>query len=465
MRLLVALVFFVVWSSAVLHAETLDPSFSEDGRYLYGEFGTYDFRAVTTLPLPQGRTVSVFQFPLTTGFCNQPRCIGLKLFDANGNLERVGTFPNDVERVTAAAIDGSGRIIVTAQTTAGASGRDLLVARFNADTLTRDLRFGNSTGWVRLSYNSQDEFPASVAVDNQDRIVVAGSVTFSATDTDYLFVRLLSNGALDATFNGTGMRAVAFDLTTTLRLDQANAVTVTPKGRILAIGNVLDSSVSRIRIGIVRLNADGSFDTSLCPTECAFNAGYSTIRQGRTIYLFGAQTTHADEGLSIDALGMGGYVIAGATYADNGSNRRGALARFGDTGEFLAERVGISLGDNGIYRSIKAVDANGTRVLVAGNSGPGDNFLLLQAFDTNLVPVPNYGDCHLQNNGFCPIFSNGLADWGPDAGVSIAVDAGGRPLVYAQGIASDGGLPALMTLRYTNTAGRKPDTIFRTGFN
>ncbi len=465
MRLHALIAMFALGLSGLASAEAPDTTFNGNGRYLYGQFGDYDFRAVATLPLSRGKSASVFQFPQTTGYCAEAQCIAIKLFAADGTLQAVGTFANDIGRVTAAAVDASGYIVVTAQTNPGPNGRDMLVARFNGETLTRDLRFGNGTGWVRVSFNARDEFPAAVAIDRLDRIVIAGSTSFSATDSDFLITRLLGTGALDTSFNGNGHRAVAFDLSGSLFLDQANAVTITRDGRILAVGSALDNAASRLRIGVVRLNDNGSLDTTLCPSGCAFNAGYSAIREGRTVYVFGSGTTHADEALSVDAIGSGGYLIAGATYADDGSNRRGAVARFNNAGVFAGERVAESLGNNGQFRSVKAVDATATRVLVAGNSGPNDNFLLVQAFDASLAPVVNYGNCHPQNNGFCPIFASELADWGPDAGVSIAVDAGGRPLLYAQGIASEGGLPALMTARYTNTSGPKPDTLFRAGFN
>lgn len=450
---------------ATARAEQADATFNGNGRYIYGETGSLTFRAVATLPLPDGKVVAVFQFPTFSGFCAEPRCIALARFSAMGTLEQVATFANGLEQVAAAAVDWSGRVVVVAQTTAGANGRDVHVARFRADTLSRDTGFAGGTGWTNVSYNTRDEYPAAVAIDAQDRIVVAGSFSLSATDTDFGLLRLRSNGTLDTSFNGNGMRAVAFDLSGSMILDQANAVMIAGNGDILAVGTAWDATASRVRVAVARLKSDGSFQTSFCPSGCQFNAGYSAIREGRTVYQFGAQTTHSDEGLAIDAVAAGGYVIAGATYADNGSNRRGAVARFTDAGAYLGEAIGASLGDNGVYNSVKVVDAAATRILVAGNSGPDDNFLLVQAFGSSLQALASYGDCHPQNNGFCPIFGNGLGDNGPDVGRSLTLDALGRPLLQAQGVALPGGLPAILIARFTNTGGPRPDLIFRNGFN
>ena len=464
--LLLAFVSAAACLSLPVHAEQADTTFNGNGRRIYGT-GNLAFRAVAALPLPSGKVVSVFQFPTYSGFCDEPRCIALMRISATGGFDGIATFGNGLEEVTAAAVDSLGRIVVVAQTTTGANGRDIHVARFHSDSLLLDQSFGGGTGWTRVSYNSRDEYPASVAIDSQNRIVVAGSVSYSATDTDFLFVRLLESGALDTSFNGSGRRAVSFDLSGGAILDQANGVTIAANGDIVAVGTALDSAASRVRVAVVRLKPDGSYQTSFCPSGCQFNAGYSAIREGRTVYVFGAQTAHADEGLAIDAISTGGYVIAGATYADNGSNRRGALARFTDAGVYLSEAIGASLGDNGVYNAVKVANAAATRILVAGNSGPDNNFLLLQAFNANLQPLVGYGDCHPQNNGFCPIFAgnNSLADHGPDVGRSLAIDAQGRPLLQAQGVAQPGGLPAVMTARYTNTGGPAPGgPIFSNGF-
>lgn len=446
-------------------AEQADPTFNASGRYIYGETGQLDFRAVATLPLPNGKVVSVFRFPPFTGFCAEPKCISLALFSAEGVLERVATYENGIEEVTAAAVDGSGRIVVVARTNSGATGRDIHVARFLPSLLQRDLSFAGGTGWANFSFNASDEYPSSVAIDRADRIIVAGTFTFSPTDTDFGITVLKSNGTLDTSFNGTGHRPVAFDLSASgLRFDAANAVAVADNGDIIAIGNVYDAAASRIRVGITRLKSNGSFDTGFCSPSCGFNAGFSSINQGRTVYQFGAATPHADEGAAIDAF-KGGYVIAGTTYADDGSNRRAVLARFTDGGAFVSERIAQSLGDNGTFNGVKAVGGINPRFIAVGNSGPDNNFLMIQAFDSNLGNLAGYGNCQPNNNGFCPIFASNLADWGPDVGRAIAIDARGRPLLAAQGIASEGGKAALMTARYTNDSGPLPDVIFRTGFN
>ncbi len=462
---LLALVSAAACLSAPARAEQADTSFNGDGRYVYGPTGSLAFRAVASLPLPGGKILAVFQFPTFGSNCTAPRCITLARFSADGALDQIASFANDFEVVTAAAIDSSDRVVVVAQTTAGANGRDIHVARFLPATLSRDTTFAGGIGWTRLSYNTRDEYPAAVAIDAQDRIVVAGSFSLSATDTDFGLLRLRKDGTLDPEFNGTGRRTVAFDLSGSVILDQANAVAIANDGDIITVGNAFDASVSRVRVAIARLRSDGSYETSFCPAGCSFNAGYSAIREGRTIYQFGASTAHSDEGLAIDAIGTGGYVIAGATYADDGSNRRGVLARFNDAGSFAAERIAASLGDNGVFNSVRVADGSGSRVLVAGNSGPDNNFVLVQAYDAVLQPVVNYGNCHPQNNGFCPIFGSGLGDYGPDVGRSLVLDAIGRPLLQAQGVAVSGGLPAIMIARYTNDNGPRPDRIFRNGFN
>jgi uncharacterized delta-60 repeat protein len=462
-RILLA-VFALLIAATAARAETADASFGTNGRYIYGGAGTLEFRAVATLPIPGGRVVSVFQFPPFEGFCAVPACLALARFNENGVLDRVRTFDNNLEEVTAAAVDNSGRIVVVARTNSGAAGRDIHVARFLISDLERDLSFAGGTGWANFSYNARDEYPRSVAIDRSDRIIVGGTFTFSDTDTDFGFTMIKSDGTLDTNFNNSGHRAVAIDIATSIRLDVGNAVAIADNGDIIGVGNAFDANVSRVRVAVVRLKPNGSLQPTFCPSGCNYNAGYSTINSGRTIYQFALDTTHSDEGLAIDTY-KDGYVIAGATYNDDGSNRRAVLARFDNAGDLKNERITASLGNNGVFNSVKAIGSPPTRYVAAGNSGADNNFLMVQAFTQTLNFETGYGDCQPNNNGFCPIFASLLADWGPDIGRSISIDARGRVLLAGQGISTEGSKSQVMTARFTNDTGPLPDVIYRSGFN
>lgn len=453
--------------AAPLRAELPDSTFNGSGRYIYGD-DTLNFRAVATLPLPTGQVVSVFEFPTFPGFCTEQVCIGMVLFSAQTGLpELFRARAAGLERVTAAAIDNSGRIVVVGQTVSGATGRNVSVSRFETSDLAFDPLFGGGTGKTVVSYNALNEFPTAVAVDRRDRIVVVGSFTISPTDTDFGVIRLRSNGTLDPSFFTTGQRIVPFDLGPTAQFDQANAVAIGNDGRILIAGVALDSTISRLRVGLVRLLANGNYDSAFCSPSCSVgsNLGFGTINGGRTVYYFGANTPHSDEALAIDTLGNGGFVVAGHTFDIGGGARRAAIARFGADGNYLGETFHDGLGANATFRSVRVVDAASTRIVVAGDSGPDGNYMLVQAFGSTLQPESGFGNCLAANSGFCLIVGTGLGDAGPDQGRSIAVDVGGRALFQGQGVAAAGNLANVLTARFTNSNGPRRDVIFRNGVN
>lgn len=452
---------------APLQAEQPDPGFNGSGRHIYGG-DTLDFRAVATLPLPTGQVVSVFEFPTFPGFCAEQVCIGMVLFSAaTGQVELVRSRAAGLERVTAAALDNSGRIVVVGQTVSGATGRNVSVSRFETSDLAFDPRFGGGTGTIVVSYNTLNEFPTAVAVDRRDRIVVVGSFTLSATDTDFGVLRLRSNGTLDPAFSSDGMRIVAFDLGPTLRLDQANGVAIGNDGRIVIAGIALDSAISRLRVGLARLLPNGDYDTAFCSPSCSAgaNLGFAAINSGRTVYYFGSNTPHSDEALAIDTQANGGFVVAGHTFDTGGGGRRAAIARFGADGNYIGETFHDGLGANATFRSVRVVDGASARIVVAGDSGPDGNYMLVQAFGSTLQPESGFGNCLAANSGFCLIVGTGLGDAGPDQGVSIALDAGGRALFQGHGVVSSGDLPNVLTARFTNASGPRRDLIFRNGVN
>jgi uncharacterized delta-60 repeat protein len=449
---------------ALLKAEQLDTSFAGTGRFVVGD-PAVNYRAVATLPLPTGNVVSVFELPALPGVCAETVCIDLLLLDDAGTPLQFRAQAAGLVRVTAAAVDNSGRIVVVGQTAAGASGRNISVSRFRPSDLALDPLFGNA-GTTVVSFNTNDEFPTAVAIDSVDRIVVAGSLTRSATDTDYLVARLANNGQLDSSFNsGTGLRSIAFDLGPGIQFDQANAVAIGNDGRILVTGVVFDSMVSRFRVGLARLTPSGAADTTFCTTGCPANLGFSAINSGRTVYYFGAPTAHSDEALAIETLGNGDFIVAGGSYSDSGDTRRAAIARFASTGFIANESLHDGLGGNAEFRSLRAVDAAGSRIVVAGNSGPDSNYMLVQGFGATLAVLPGFGNCLAGNSGFCLIVGSGLGDTGPDQGRSIAIDAGGRALFQGQGVALPGELSKVLVARFSNSGGPRRDLIFRNGVN
>ncbi|MEO8012266.1 MAG: hypothetical protein ABI650_11520 [Dokdonella sp.] len=445
------------------NAETFDTSFSGDGKAFLTD-PTTNYRAVAALPMPNGEVVQVLQ---TSTFvaCPDVVCVAVLRYSAAGAVINSNVPAFGLSSVDAAAIDGSGRVVVVGTIAGGANGRDIAVMRLNAD-LTLDGTFSGDA-LATYDFGGTNNFAKAVAIDRRDNIVVVGSTFLSATDSDFLVLRVKSTGTLDTTFNSTGSARLSFDLGSP-PLDQANAIAIGNDGRILIGGVALDGTINRLRVAMARLLPNGGYDTTFCADGCSTNAGYNALRDGRTIYYFGANSGHADELFGMDVLGDGGFVIAGATYANDGSDRRGAIARFQSNGVYLGESLQDGLGGNATFRSVRSADAAGSRFMVSATSGPGDVFYSLHAFNAGPGPMLNYGtgNCLPDNSGICFSSSNQLGDIGPNSAGVLSLDSNGRPLFSGDGIANVGDTTrTLITARFTNTTGPKPDRIFRSGFN
>ena len=95
-------------------------------------------------------------------------------------------------------------------------------------------------------YSDNDAGAGAVAIDGLGRIVVAGGA-----NRDFAVVRLLQDGALDATFGGDGK------VTSGKALNGfASEVLLDAAGRILTVGSAGDD------FALVRFNSDGSLDTT-----------------------------------------------------------------------------------------------------------------------------------------------------------------------------------------------------------
>jgi uncharacterized delta-60 repeat protein len=449
-------------ASAASTAEQIEPAFRQTSN------GVVGFTAIARLPQPNGDQTLVFAWPNQSGVCGDPVCIGIDRWNSNAVSVGSRIKAAALQSVRAATVDSRGRIIVVGNYQgAGADGIDFGIVRFNADG-SDDTSFagdGGTTVNFGLGQGNND-YPLAVAVDRDDNIIVVGSAQrASLADTDFAIARLrASDGSLDTTFSGDGKATVFFDLGPNSQVDQANAVTVRNDGKIVLGGIALDSVISRTRPVLAQLNKDGSPDTAFCNTSCTLNAGYAGINNGKRVYYFGTLSAHSDEILGIDVASNNDIVVAGTTYSDDGSARRAAVARFSGTGVQQDERLEDGISGNARFTGVRFSDGIGTRVIAAGDSGPGPNLFIVQGFGANLAPLANYGNCLTDNSGLCFIGGSGLADPGPNAAGQLHLDARGRP--YFAGtffVSTDPDRGHLLTLRISNNTGPLPDRIFYNG--
>ena len=300
--------------------------------------------------------------------------IALVRYNANGSLDSVpGSFGSggvvrtavgsDGAEAVAVAVQADGKIVVAGSLLAAdASGKGIVLLRYNADG-TLDTSFGTpGTGIVTKTIGTGSDTAAAAlalqpAVLPADvKIIVAGHA-LTNTKTDIVLLRYNLDGTPDLTFGGTGL------VTTALSSDAAAlAIQVQPAdGKIVAAGSVGKFSDSSMDSVLLRYNnADGALDATfgvggIVQTDIGTgnNFANSIVLQpdGKIVV-----TGHANVNFSLDTSD-----IALLRYDANGVLE----TTFGETGQ--NGKVVTTLGgfDNAFSVALQA----DLKIVVSGNTG------------------------------------------------------------------------------------------------
>jgi uncharacterized delta-60 repeat protein len=195
---------------------------------------------------------------------------------------------------TAVAVDSQRRTVAVGLTTAGSGTTiyDVAIARYNADG-TSDTSF-HGTGKLIYDVGGDDD-AAAVAIDSQDRILVAGSTdwqegctsTTCGTDFNFFVLRFNVDGSIDTSYADQGRLIAGF----ASDFDFATAMTLDASGRAVVAGW---SNHGHAQIALLRVLPDGSPDPSFGD-------------DGRALSDYSPDTWAVPTGITIDALGA--YLI------------------------------------------------------------------------------------------------------------------------------------------------------------
>ena len=190
-------------------------------------------------------------------------------FDATYGAPNTGTEGS----VRSVVTQSDGKIIIGGSFSFFNSVSRNRIARLNTDGAL-DTSFDPGTGANNAIY--------ATAVQNDGKILIGGGFSSYNGTTRNRIARLNSNGTLDASFNpGTGLDAFNSD---------ARSFSIQSDGRILVGGRFTTyNGTSRNRIA--RINTDGSLDTTFNPGTGADNTVHDTIVQSDGKIVIGGEFT------------------------------------------------------------------------------------------------------------------------------------------------------------------------------
>jgi uncharacterized delta-60 repeat protein len=188
--------------------------------------------------------------------------IALARYNSNGTLDT--TFDTDgmVFSATAATssrnfidldIQTDGKIVVLSEFNSGS--QDFRVLRYSSNG-SLDTTFGNN-GSITTDIGNV-EFPKSIVVQSDNKILVGGTTYNSTASTENVFVaRYTTTGLSDNTFNSNGKRIYSL---TGVSYNKMSNLAVQADGKILFFSKAFVSSTPKVFL--VRLNSNSSYDTT-----------------------------------------------------------------------------------------------------------------------------------------------------------------------------------------------------------
>ena len=179
------------------------------------------------------------------------------------------------------AIQSDGKFFVSGYYVINGNNHDVFVAKYNSDG-TLDSSFGNN-GLTLLDIAGGKDEIYSIAIQQDDKIVLGGFTRVGSNDFDLLLIRLNANGYFDTQFGNSGkiIKPISDED------DYVRSVNVQADGKIIAAGSYYYNYFNGdLDFFICRFNQDSSDDltfglngTVLSPIGSSVDAAYSSLLQ------------------------------------------------------------------------------------------------------------------------------------------------------------------------------------------
>ena len=216
-------------------------------------------------------------------------------------------------------------------------------------------------------------------------LVLASTVTQSASTPGMMLARFNESGALDTSFGAGG-------IVQTSRLilqNEEGGLAVLPSGKILVGGTVLDNAAQTTRLGLARFNANGAFDTAFA------TQGLATAPPQGNFYGVSALLPTSD----------GGAVIVARSFEVN----RAALVKLTASGSLASGfgTAGVATFDGAANEATNATLAADGGIVLVGHS-PGEAFRVSK-FSATGQRLTTFGSADGTNDGKIDITFSGPA--------------------------------------------------------
>jgi uncharacterized delta-60 repeat protein len=180
-------------------------------------------------------------------------------FGADGRVSS-DVFGGFDDRISDIAIQSDGKIIAAGSRGGYASRYNFALVRYLSNGAV-DSNFG-SAGRVLLDFDGDDDFAGAIAIQQDGKIVVAGSARLGGRPSDFAIARYNLDGSLDPTFAGNGKAATDFGAE-----ESISDIAIQTDGKIVAVGTRrVGGGPSEADcdndVAVARYDADGTLDTT-----------------------------------------------------------------------------------------------------------------------------------------------------------------------------------------------------------
>ena len=362
-------------------------------------------------------------------------------FGADGKVTTFFSAADDLG--SGIAVQSDDKIVVAGTSDSGSGTSEFAVARFNIDG-SLDTSF-NGDGRVTTFFSPAEDVGSGIAVQSDDKIVVVGTSDSGSGASEFAVARFNIDGSLDTSFNGDGMVTTSFSAGN----DVGSAIAVQFDDKIVVVGTSDDGSGTS-EFAVARFKGDGSLDTSFSGdgmVTTSFSAG-------------------DDVGSGIAIQSDGKIVVVGTSDNLSGTSEI-AVARFNDDGSLDTSFGGGGmvtagfLAGNDVGSGI-VVQSDGKIVVVGTSDDLSTTFLAVAGFNTDGSPDNSFG------NGGSVLTQSSLN--GRDMGSGIALQSDDKIVVVGSGDDISGVLEFVVARfnadgSFTNTANSfgKVTTSFSAG--